>query len=878
MDYKVCILAAGVGSRMGGLSENIHKAILPVNFKAVISYIVEKFPDNIEIVVAVGHKQDTVRNYLTLAYPERKFTFIAVDRYSGPNTGPGYSLLKCKDYLQAPFVFFAADTIVTEEIPEPDHNWFGIAPVKDTEQYCTVRIQNNRILQLDVKIKNNNRFAFIGLAGIRDYEIFFKALGEDDKLIHEELQVTNGFEKLIDTGLIPVGFTWFDTGTLDKYKETDRSFSGGNQKFDFSKSNEFLYFVGDRVIKFFADENIAQRRYARAIGPLSGLVPEMEKQQGQFYSYKKIGGRVLYNLIDPTTMRNFLYWAKDNLWQKLTLTEVEQEQFRLACRDFYVNKTHERLKMFHSKKGEASATKQINNSDVPHVNDLLQHVDWHYLEQGIPSNFHGDLQFDNILVPASISTDPRGAFKLLDWRQDFGGLTNVGDTYYDLAKLYGGILLPYNLIKEGMFSFEETETGVYYSFYTKNNLLEAREEFERFVLDNGYDFKKIKTLTALIFLNMSPLHTPDFDSLVYHMGRDMLYKTLKNNPKAIQPAPPKPVPVEKKAITSNLGIGPMSQESVEAVFRYSHYHRKQLMLIASKNQIDWNGGYVNNWTTEQYMNYVQQMKAVYPQADVIICRDHCGPGFNGNHELTDVYQTIEDDIRNGFDLIHIDFCHFKGTYRERLDESRKVIEYMLSLKPEMLLEVGTDENTGTNYSLSNLDEISKEIDFFKDFCHPDFYVIQTGSLVKEINQAGSFNRGFAENASDLLKSKGLKLKEHNDDYLSKEEIASRDGIVDAMNIAPQLGVLQTQFILNKCLLYGIDFTDFIEEVYRGGKWKKWLDKNTPNNKLLCATIAGHYHFASDTYKDIVRRLEEREDIHDNIINMFMDLIHHYENR
>src|SRR5436309_3387600 len=99
----------------------------------------------------------------------------------------------------------------------------------------------------------------------------------------------------------------------------------------------------------------------------------------------------------------------------------------------------------------------------------------------------------------------------------------------------------------------------------------------------------------------------------------------------------------KKEITADLGIGPMSSEAVEAVFRYSNFHRKQLMLIASKNQVDWNGGYVNKWTTKAYMEFVQKMRKAYPQADVLVCRDHCGPGFNGNHDLKDVYKTIEDD-------------------------------------------------------------------------------------------------------------------------------------------------------------------------------------------------------------------------------------------
>ena len=184
--------------------------------------------------------------------------------------------------------------------------------------------------------------------------------------------------------------------------------------------------------------------------------------------------------------------------------------------------------MFHDNKGEGQANKKVNDVEVPHVNKLLDSVDWNYLVQGTPTNFHGDLQFDNILGPSGPDNLKR-AFTLLDWRQDFGGLTNVGDQYYDLAKLYGGILLPYNLIKEGMFSFEEGDKSVYYSFYTKHNLLEAKEEFENFVTKNNFDLKKIKIITSLIFLNMSPLHTPDFDSLVYHLGRQMLYKTLKNS-------------------------------------------------------------------------------------------------------------------------------------------------------------------------------------------------------------------------------------------------------------------------------------------------------------------------------------------------------------
>lgn len=330
-------------------------------------------------------------------------------------------------------------------------------------------------------------------------------------------------------------------------------------------------------------------------------------------------------------------------------------------------------------------------------------------------------------------------------------------------------------------------------------------------------------------------------------------------------------------LNSTLGVGPMSLEVIESVFRFSHYHRKQLMLIASKNQIDYNGGYVNNWRTSEYVDFVKQMRSTYPNSDVKLCRDHCGPGFNGNYDLTDTYKTIENDIENGFDLIHIDFCHFRGNKDEKNEASKKAIERCLELRSDIYLEIGTDENFGANYSLPNLAEIENEIDFFKNSCKPEFYVVQTGSLVKEINQVGIFNQEFVKQISKLIKAKGLKLKEHNADYLTLAEIELRRSLVDSMNVAPQFGVVQTGITLSKCLAYGIPFGDFADEVYKKAKWKKWLNDNTPGNKMLCVLIAGHYHFASDEYKKIISQLEQCEDIRETLINSSMEIINHYIN-
>ena len=173
-NYKVCILAAGAGKRMLDLSKNFNKALLPINYKASISHIIEKFPKEIEIIVAVGHEKEKVSQYLTCAHQDRKIKIVEIDKISGTGSGPGYSLLACKNFLKCPFIFFSVDTIVMETIPLPEKNWMGVAPIKDPSNYCSVSIRDNLIYKLHDKIKSNDKNAFVGLAGIKDYEIFLK--------------------------------------------------------------------------------------------------------------------------------------------------------------------------------------------------------------------------------------------------------------------------------------------------------------------------------------------------------------------------------------------------------------------------------------------------------------------------------------------------------------------------------------------------------------------------------------------------------------------------------------------------------------------------------------------------------------------------------
>jgi galactoside O-acetyltransferase len=223
--FCVCILAAGRGTRMGEFTKYFNKALLPINKKSAICHVIDSYQKNARIVVALGYLGDMLRLYLENAYPDRDIVFVSVDNYEGQGSGPGYSLLACRKYLNTPFILANVDALTVSDIPPPNQNWLGISPVDDTSRFCSVRLGNSReILALDDKVKTKNEYAFTGIAGINDYQIFLDGLEKNKLEINSEKQVSGGFEALINHGLKAHILEWYDVGTQEAYEITRKKY------------------------------------------------------------------------------------------------------------------------------------------------------------------------------------------------------------------------------------------------------------------------------------------------------------------------------------------------------------------------------------------------------------------------------------------------------------------------------------------------------------------------------------------------------------------------------------------------------------------------------------------------------------------------------
>ena len=145
------------------------------------------------------------------------------------------------------------------------------------------------------------------------------------------------------------------------------------------------------------------------------------------------------------------------------------------------------------------------------------------MAEGIAVRFHGDFHFENILWNKNLQK-----FVFLDWRQDFAGSIHYGDIYYDLAKLMHGLIVSHKLINENQYKVSWESKNINFELKRFQKDVDFEQFFIEWSIKNNFDVKKIRILTALIYLNIAPLHHLPYNYLLFALGKLMLKRELEN--------------------------------------------------------------------------------------------------------------------------------------------------------------------------------------------------------------------------------------------------------------------------------------------------------------------------------------------------------------
>ena len=326
-----------------------------------------------------------------------------------------------------------------------------------------------------------------------------------------------------------------------------------------------------------------------------------------------------------------------------------------------------------------------------------------------------------------------------------------------------------------------------------------------------------------------------------------------------------------------LYLGPMRKNIVDSAIESD----LDLGLIPSRRQVDHDTGYVNNWRTANFVDYVKSRSN-----KILIQRDHAGP-MQGTKE-DNGFNSLFADCKSKVDIIHIDpwkqewSAGKKGDMNFAIVNTTIMIDHCCRKSDDVLFEVGTEEAI-YRYEATQLARFLKTIKKSvgeEKFKRVKFAVIQSGVGLLGTENTGTFDEQRCKDMISVCKDFGLLSKEHNGDYLNKDIIARRFEIgLDGINIAPELGVEETRCVLER--IEKEDRKDLFDRLFKAcflsKFWVKWLPDgfdpaDDENKKRLLVEVCGHYIFNTEEFKDITSELVGlNESIKSRLLNKIKQL-------
>ena len=513
VDYKVLIPTAGLGSRLQSLTTKTNKSLLSVSDKPIISHIIDSYPDSTEFVVAIGYFGDHVKQYLELVYPKRSIQCVDIDKYDALDGNVVYSIQKCSQHLQCPFIFHACDSLVEfdlDAINQFDYDWILGCFGYDSTLYRSIRQLDSGFISLCGKGESNYDYLYTGVCGIYNYDLYWKIcnqlLAEKPGNCLSDCDILQHFTKLV----LHLTNCWYDTGNLSGLKRV-RELSCRSLPV-LEKQGENIFLVNNQVIKYFSDSHICIDRICRS-RYLNGLTPPLTSSSDNFYSYKFIDAVPFSKSLSSQYFKYLLSWSQSLLWIPIDSNNYSQDTY-----DFYYSKTISRINQFLKLHPSIDHIPIINNIAIPSIHDIILNVNFSSLASSFPTSFHGDFILDNILFNYK-------SFILIDWRHRFGSSLYAGDFHYDLAKL-----------NHSLFINNETINSIVYRMDSNNSVIctiSPPSIFSTCLTDlieycqlSSIDYNKITTLTSLIWINMAPLHSYPLNHFLFLYGKYSLWKNM----------------------------------------------------------------------------------------------------------------------------------------------------------------------------------------------------------------------------------------------------------------------------------------------------------------------------------------------------------------
>lgn len=479
VDY-IIVQAGGKGTRLGRLTKNKPKALVPVENLPMLFHLFQQYPDKKYVIIADYHKE-VLRKYLA-SFAKVKYQVVDAE-----GTGTCSGIRQAIQLLpeRVPFMLVWSDLILPPDLvfPEEEKDYIGISQTFP----CRWSYQNGMFME--------ERSIEKGVAG---FFLFTERAKLQDVPVSGEL-VRWMQERQFPFAEIGLAGTR-EFGLLEEYEKLDQV-----------KCRPFnkLAFDGDVVIKEGIDEQgrrlaarectwygVAKEKHITILPKIYGVNPlRMERIRGRnIYEYQLAYGE----------KREILGKLVNALKELHEAAQIPTDTF--SIKEAYYNKTIRRL-------NEIRDLLPFADRKLINVNGKLCRNIFYYkremekaLEHLHCKRFcliHGDCTFSNMMLRENgmpVLIDPRGYF----------GYTEIyGDPIYDWAKLYYSLKGNYDRFNLREFELDIEDQGVILQI-ASNQWEDMEEDFFQMT---GANRDEIKLLHAVIWLSLTTYAWQDYDSI-----------------------------------------------------------------------------------------------------------------------------------------------------------------------------------------------------------------------------------------------------------------------------------------------------------------------------------------------------------------------------
>lgn len=480
----IIVQAGGKGTRLGHLTANKPKSLVPIDNLPMLFHLFRKYPDSRYIIIG-DYKFDVLERYLA-AFAPVEYQLVCATGSAGTCAGLRQAVDKLPE--NESFMLIWSDLILPAdfELPKVPGDYIGVA--KDFP--CRWKYEDGAFTE--------ERSDIFGVAGLFVFH---------DKSVLEGVPAEGEFVRwLSGTGTrfrsLPL-YRVKEYGLLSEYEKLESV-----RCRPFNKTYiEDGYFVKEAIDAQGAA--LAKREaawYRRVQDQHFANIPDIAAYEP--LKMELIAGKVIYEYDDLTydQKREVLGQIIGCLRHVQGLESVPSD--RISYDEAYIGKTFQRLgKVQDLVPFAKDRCVTVNGRRCRNVFFCREELE-RRIEKYFPARFkliHGDCTFSNMMLREN------GTPVLIDPRGYFGTTELYGDPAYDWAKLYYSVVGNYDQFNRKRFRLDIGETEVELDI-TSNGWEELEAEFFR-QLEGEVSPAQIHLIHAIIWLSLTTYAWEDYDSI-----------------------------------------------------------------------------------------------------------------------------------------------------------------------------------------------------------------------------------------------------------------------------------------------------------------------------------------------------------------------------